>query len=261
MALHYDIDEGVAVLTLDRQETLNAFDDELGKDLLDALQEASVAPSVRCVAITGAGRAFSSGEDLNKLSEGYARGEPPDLGRILSHRYNPLVRTIRSLPKPVVAAVNGVAAGAGAAVALACDTRIAAESAKLVFPFAKVGLIPDSGSLWLLARMVGASRAWDIVSSGRTIDAHEAQELGLFSRIAPSGRFEAVWRGFARELAEGPPIALRLTKQLLSASLDRNLDDQLEAETEAQDEAGRSADHLEGVRAFQEKRPARFTGA
>ena len=261
MTLHLETDEGVAIITLDRPETLNAFDDELGKALLDALQEASGTPSVRCVALTGAGRAFSSGEDLNKLAAGYARGEPPDLGRILSQRYNPLIRTIRALPKPVVAAVNGVAAGAGAALVLACDSRIAAESAKLVFPFAKIGLIPDSGSLWLLARMVGASRAWDIVSTGRTIEAHEAHELGLFSRIAPSGRFDAVWRSCARELADGPPLAFRLTKQLLAASLDRSLDEQLEAEIEAQAETGRSADHLEGVRAFGEKRQPRFTGA
>ena len=261
MALRYEVDTSIAVITLDRPEVLNAFDDELGSSLLDALQEASGARDVRCVAITGEGRAFSSGEDLGALSEAYERGDPPGLGRILNRRYNPLIRTIRSLPKPVLAAVNGVAAGAGASIALACDTRIASESAKLVLPFAKVGLVPDSGALWLLARMVGAARAWDIVTTGRAIDAAEALELGLFARVAPAGRFEPTWRAAARELADGAPLALRLTKQLLGGSFDRSLDDQLEAEIEAQEEAGRSADHLEGVRAFLEKRPARFTGA
>ena len=261
MTLRYEVDEGVAVMTLDRPEVLNAFDDELGRSLLDGLQEAAGARDVRCVVITGEGRAFSSGEDLAGLSQGYASGDAPDLGGILNRRYNPLIRTIRALPKPVVAAVNGGAAGAGASIALACDTRIASESARLVFAFAKVGLVPDSGAVWLLARMVGASRAWDIVTTGRTIDAAEGVDLGLFARVAPAGRFEATWRATARELAEGAPVALRLTKQLLAGSFDRSLDDQLEAEIEAQAEAGRSADHLEGVRAFLEKRPARFTGA
>lgn len=261
MALRYAVEDGVAVVTLDRPEVLNAFDDELGSSLLDALQEASGERAVRCVVITGEGRAFSSGEDLAALSQAYDAGEAPQLGRILNRRYNPLIRTIRSLPKPVIAALNGVAAGAGASIALACDTRIASEGARLVFPFAKVGLVPDSGALWLLTRMVGASRAWDIVTTGRTIEAQEALDLGLFARVAPSGRFEATWRAAARDYAEGAPLALRLTKQLLAASFDRGLDDQLEAEVEAQDEAGRSVDHLEGVRAFLDKRPARFTGA
>lgn len=260
MPILYELSDGVAVITLDRPEVLNAFDDELGRDALDALQHAAADRAARCVAITGAGRAFSSGEDLAALSETYSKGETPRLDRILSERYNPLIRVIRAMPKPVLAAVNGVAAGAGASLVLACDHRVASDNAKLLFPFAKVGLIPDSGALWFLARMVGTSRAWDICVTGTPIDARRAQDLGLFHNVVTADRFDSTWRGLARELATGPTVAYRLTKSLLADALDRELDDQLESEIDAQAEAGRSQDHLEGVRAFLEKRPPRFSG-
>ncbi len=260
MALRYEVDGGVAAITLDRPEVLNAFDDELGAATLGAVQEAAGERSVRCIVITGAGRAFSSGEDLAALSEAYERGEAPELDRILNRRYNPLIRAVRGAPKPVVAALNGVAAGAGASLALACDLRIASEAAKLVLPFAKVGLVPDSGALWYLTRMVGVSNAWRIAGLGDALDATQAAQMGLFHRVVPADEFDGAWRAFAAELARGATLALALTKDLIARSGERSLEDELEAEMDAQARAGRSRDHLEGVRAFRAKRAPRFDG-
>lgn len=260
MAVHVERDGGVAVITLDRAEVLNAFDERLGREALAAVVSASADASVRCMVITGGGRAFSSGEDLAALADGYRRGEPPDLGRILTERYNPLVLAVRSAPKPVVAAVNGVAAGAGASLALACDVRIASTKAKLVLAFVRVGLVPDSGALWFLSRMVGTARTWQLATSGSTLDAKEACALGLFDDVLDEDGFEKGWRGRAAALAAGPTVALALTKELLGAASERSLDDQLAREARAQAKAGRSSDHMEGVRAFVDKREAKFEG-
>ena len=260
MSLEYATEDGVAIVTLSRPETLNAFNDELGFAFLDAVKAASEDASVRCIVITGAGRAFSSGEDLAALSATYESGETPPLGSTLTNRYNPLIRAIRSAPKPVLAAVNGVAAGAGASVALASDFRIASEKAKLAFAFIKVGLVPDSGGVWFLSRMVGQARAWQLAATGRPVDAEEALDLGLFDRVVPLGDFEKEWRAFAAELASGPTRAYAITKRLVDFAADHNLDDQLDLEVEAQSEAGQTDDHMEGVRAFLAKRPAEFKG-
>jgi 2-(1,2-epoxy-1,2-dihydrophenyl)acetyl-CoA isomerase len=260
MGLVYSVDEGVATITLDRPDVLNAFDDDLGVAALDAVHQAVADRAVRCIALTGAGRAFSAGEDLAVLEHAYASGDPPDLGATLERRYNPLVRALRTAPQPVVAAVNGVAAGAGASLALACDFRLASERAKLAFSFAKVGLVPDCGALWFLARMVGTATAAELAMLGAPIDASDALRLGLFNRVVPAEDFERTWKEFARELATGPTRAFALTKRLLENAAHRSLDEQLGAEVSAQREAGRSGDHLEGVRAFMDKRPARFTG-
>ena len=261
MALSYDVDDAVATITLDRPDVLNAFDDELGKAALAAVQEASDDSAVRCVVITGAGRAFSAGEDLGALQASYESGTAPDIGGILVDRYNPLIRAIRDAPKPVIAAVNGVAAGAGASVALACDFRVASERAKLVIPFVKIGLVPDSGALWFLIRMVGESRAWALAAGGDPITADECRELGIFHEVVPADTFESRWREYAARIADGPTLAYALTKSLLHQAAEASLDDQLEAEVLGQSKAGRSADHLEGVRAFLEKRPANFQGS
>ncbi|MFN2490777.1 MAG: enoyl-CoA hydratase-related protein [Actinomycetota bacterium] len=260
MSLSYSVRDGVAVIVLDRPTVLNAFDDDLGRRALEAVERAAADDEVRCIAITGAGRAFSSGEDLAALSEGYERGEAPDLGRILRTRYNPLIRALVGAPKPVVAAVNGVAAGAGASVALACDFRVASEHAKLTFGFARVGLVPDSGALWFLARMVGSARAWNLAVSARVVSADEGRALGLFDQVLAADEFEGGWRTLARELAVGPTRAFALTKKLLAEAPEHSLDLQLDAEVTAQAEAGASEDHLEGVQAFLAKRPPRFTG-
>lgn len=260
MSLGYEVRDAVGVITLDRPDVLNAFDDELGRAALEAVLTAASDDGVRCMVVTGAGRAFSSGEDLAALAEGYEQGRPADLGRILRDRYNPLVRAIVSARKPVVAALNGVAAGAGASLALACDFRVASERAKLVLGFTRIGLVPDSAALWFLARMVGTAVATRLATSAVPLSAHEASELGLLDAVLAPTDFDEGWRRFARELAEGPTLAYALTKELLSGAPDRSLDEQLDAEVEAQSRAGRSADHLEGVRAFLHKRPPRFSG-
>ncbi|MDQ4095295.1 MAG: enoyl-CoA hydratase-related protein [Actinomycetota bacterium] len=260
MVLEYEVDGGVAVATLNRPDVLNAFNDELGHALVDAVRKASDDEAVRCIVITGAGRAFSAGEDLGALAEGYKAGEVPDLGRTLVDRYNPLIRAIQAAPKPVVAAVNGVAAGAGASLALACDFRIASEHAKLVLAFIKVGLVPDSGAVWFLANMVGAARAWELAATGDPLGGDEALRLGLFTKLVPADEFSSTWRSFTAELASGPTKAYALTKRLVQGAPDRSLDEQLEEEVSAQTEAGRTADHLEGTQAFLSKRRPQFRG-
>ncbi|HYI44427.1 MAG TPA: enoyl-CoA hydratase-related protein [Actinomycetota bacterium] len=260
MPVQVESRSGVRVLTLDRPDVLNAFDTEFGKQFLDAVTDAAADPEVRCIVITGAGRAFSSGEDLGALAGTYEKGEVPELGTTLVERYNPLIRAIVAAEKPVVAAINGVAAGAGASIALACDYRVASAKAKLVIAFTKVGLVPDSGAVWFLSKMIGTSRAWELAASARPVDAAEALQLGLVHRVAEPDEFEREWRALADELASGPTKAYALTKRLLHRSTELTLDEQLDAEVEAQTEAGRSTDHLEGVQAFLSKRPPKFQG-
>jgi 2-(1,2-epoxy-1,2-dihydrophenyl)acetyl-CoA isomerase len=260
MPCRYDVSDGVAVVTLDRPDVLNAFDDELGAAVLDAVRRASDDGSVRCIVITGAGRAFSSGEDLGALQADYERGAAPPLGDTLVNRYNPLIRALRAAPKPVLAAVNGVAAGAGASIALACDFRIASEKAKLVLAFVKAGLVPDSGAVWFLMRMLGGSRTWQLAATGDPLSAEDAHACGIFHRVVPADEFDAAWRAWARELAAGPTRAYALTKQLVDNASFASLDDQLDLEVEAQTQAGATADHLEGVRAFLGKRRPEFEG-
>lgn len=260
MVIDYSVTDGVGTIILDRPDVLNAFNDELGFALLEAVRTASTDDSVRCIVITGAGRAFCAGEDLGALAGGYESGDPPELGKTLTDRYNPLIRALRAAHKPVVAAVNGVAAGAGASIALACDHRIVSDKAKFVLAFIKVGLVPDSGGVWFLAKMIGEARAMELATSGRPVGAEEALSLGLVAEVVPSDGFEERWKAFAAELAAGPTRAYALTKQLVHEASERSLDLQLDAEVEAQTEAGRTADHLEGVRAFLGKRVPEFEG-
>ena len=258
--LQYDVEDAVAVLRLDRPDVLNAFDDELGHEFLEALQRASGDGAIRCIVVTGTGRAFCSGEDLGALASSYEAGRAPDLGRTLVARYNPTIRALRAAPKPVLAAVNGVAAGAGASIALASDFRIASEKAKLVLAFVKVGLIPDSGAVWFLTKMVGAAKAWQLAATGEAVGAQDALDLGLVDEVVTTDDFEDAWRARAKELAAGPTRAFALTKRLVSCASERSLDEQLDLEVDAQSEAGRTADHMEGVKAFLSKRPPTFMG-
>jgi 2-(1,2-epoxy-1,2-dihydrophenyl)acetyl-CoA isomerase len=261
MVLGYEVSDGVAVITFDRPDVLNAFDDELGNAALEAVERAAGDPQVRCMVITGSGRAFSSGEDLGALKDGYERGEAPPLGDTLVNRYNPLIRAIRAAPKPVVAALNGVAAGAGVSIALACDFRIASENAKLALAFTKVGLVPDSGAVWFLTKIVGAAKALEISTLGESLSADKCLRLGLVTQVVPAGAFDHQWRVFASQLAGGPTRAYALTKELANRAPERSLDEELEAEVEAQTEAGATKDHLEGVQAFFEKRSPDFSGS
>jgi 2-(1,2-epoxy-1,2-dihydrophenyl)acetyl-CoA isomerase len=260
VTLNLSIDAGVAVITLDRPEVMNALDNELGLALLDAVTKSAADDEVRCMVLTGAGRGFCAGEDLGALAENYERGDSPGLGHTLEERYNPLIRAIRGAPKPVVAALNGVAAGAGASIALACDFRIASEHAKLVLAFIKVGLVPDSGAVWFLTRMVGAARAWELAATGAPLSAQQALDFGLVNNVVAADAFEEEWRAFARTLAAGPTRAFALTKSLLESAATATLDEQLDLEVGAQAEAGRTSDHLEGVRAFLGKRSPSFGG-
>jgi 2-(1,2-epoxy-1,2-dihydrophenyl)acetyl-CoA isomerase len=260
VTLEHSVNDGVATLALDRPDVMNALNDELGHALLESVTQDAADDHVRCIVLTGKGRAFCAGEDLGALAADYNSGVSARLGQTLIDRYNPLIRAIRQAPKPVVAALNGVAAGAGASIALACDFRIASEHAKLTLAFIKVGLVPDSGGVWFLAKMVGAAKAWELAASGSLLSAGEALELGLVNKVVDADAFEEEWRQFAHNLAKGPTRALALTKFLLDTAATSTLDDQLNAEVHAQSEAGNTSDHLEGVQAFLAKRAPRFRG-
>lgn len=249
----YEAAGGVAVITLNRPETLNAFNRQLHKELLAALDQAGSDPAVRAVVLTGAGKAFCSGQDLADVPE------KPDFAEIVRRYYNPLFLRIQRLEKPVLAAINGVAAGAGMSLALACDLRIAHEKATFTTAFARVGLVPDTGISYLLPRLVGPTRAMELCLFADRIDAPAALEMGLVNRVAPADEFEATWREWAGRLARGPR-SQGYIKRLLGHSYSATLEEQLEQEAWFQGLAGASADGQEGIRAFVEKRPPAFKG-
>jgi 2-(1,2-epoxy-1,2-dihydrophenyl)acetyl-CoA isomerase len=250
----------VGTITLNRPDVLNAFNDELSVEFITAIKQAAKDPDVRVLVITGAGRAFSSGQDLGDLERKYVPGHVPALGADLKKRYDPWVKLIRTMDKPVIAAVNGVAAGAGCSLALACDLRIASEHAKFIEVFINVGLIPDTASTWMLPRLIGLGRAMELCMSGRPVKADEALAIGLVNQVVSADDLEAATAKMAGHLASLPGKALSLTKRLLNESFERSLVEQLDAESFAQETAGRTADHFEGVTAFLQKRTPEFTG-
>ena len=247
---------GVATLTLNRPEAFNAFTRELALALQAALREADLDDGVRAVVITGAGRAFGAGQDLRELTD----PEAPPIEEILAHQLNPIIRLVRACRKPVVAAVNGVAAGAGCNLALSCDIVLAAESATFIQAFAKVGLIPDSGGTWILPRLVGRQRATALMMLGEPVDARRAEAMGMVYAVVADDELPTAAAKLAARLAAGPTRALALTKQALDASATNDLDAQLDLEDRLQRVAAATSDHREGVSAFLEKRTAAFEG-
>ena len=246
----------MATITLDRPDARNALDAALKRELLAAIRAAGRDRAVRALILTGAGPAFCAGQDLRESSA----PDAPPLSTVLRGTYNPLILAMRRLDKPIVAAVNGVAAGAGMALALACDLRIAADTASFVLAFGRVGLVPDSGTTWFLPRLVGPARAAELALIGDPLPAADAERWGLVNRVVPADALAAEARGVAMRLAAGAPRAIALTKRALNRSLEAGLEAQLEDEAELQGIAGRTADHREGVAAFLDKRPPRFTG-
>lgn len=246
----------VGRITLNRPEKFNSFTGELAYALQAALDRCAEDEEVRCVYLTGAGRAFCAGQDLQEITGPNA----PVLETILSKHLNPIIRRIRQMEKPVVCGVNGVAAGAGANLALACDITVATESAYFLQAFSKIGLIPDSGGTFILPRLIGWQRAAAQMMLGDRVSAREAADIGMIYKAIPDYAFEAEAIALAEQLSQMPTRGLALTKQALNRSFSNTLEQQLQAEEELQIMAGRTHDFQEGVRAFIEKRPAQFKG-
>ncbi|HSR51872.1 MAG TPA: 2-(1,2-epoxy-1,2-dihydrophenyl)acetyl-CoA isomerase PaaG [Acidobacteriota bacterium] len=255
----YGLDLGVARITLNRPEKLNSFNRPMAKRLREALDDAAQRVEVRSVLITGSGRAFCAGQDLSEAvsDEG---DDPTDLGQIVEDSYNPVIRAIVGLEKPVVCAVNGVAAGAGANLALACDLVLASKKAKFIQSFCNIGLIPDSGGTYHLPRLVGMARAKAMMLLGEPVEAEQAEQWGLISATAEHHELEDKALEVARHLAKQPTRGLGLIKRALNRTLDHTLDEQLELEKQLQSKAGFTKDYQEGVRAFMEKRKPVFKG-
>ena len=251
----FEKEDGVATITLNRPQALNAFIPQMNKEVLEALKDGERDGAVRCLVITGAGRAFCAGQDL----KGRTPEQKGSLGASLREKYNPMIRQIRQMEKIVVAAVNGVAAGAGCNLALSCDLRVASEEAKFIQSFVRVGLAPDSGGSFILPRLVGLSKAMELLLLGEPVDVQEAQRIGLVAKVFPAAEFLKAAKEIAQRIARAPR-GIGLIKRAVNHAVLPALESDLEYEAYLQEIAGRSADYDEGVRAFLEKRAPVFTG-
>ncbi len=251
--------DGWRRIMLNRPDRLNSFNDAMHRKLAAAVADAGADDSVRAVLLTGAGRGFCAGQDLSDRKP-KAGAPPPDLGATLENFYNPLIRALRTLPKPVVCAVNGVAAGAGANIAFACDIVLAARSAKFIQAFSKIGLVPDSGGTFFLPRLVGAARASALAMLGEPVNAEQAESWGLIWKALPDETLMDEAEALTERLSRQPTAGLAMIKQALAASFSNNLDAQLDLERDLQRKAGHTADYAEGVSAFFDKRTPAFLG-
>jgi 2-(1,2-epoxy-1,2-dihydrophenyl)acetyl-CoA isomerase len=252
--IRWEFADGVATLTLNRPESLNALNAEMRRELLAALKAASRDDAVRAVVITGAGRGFCSGADLRGGSA------ERDFRRVVTDEYNPLISAIRALPKPVIAAVNGVAAGAGVSLALACDLVWAADDARFLQAFVRIGLVPDSGSTRTLVRALGRHRAAQLIFSGEPLSAEEARAAGLVNVVVPPAELADAAHAAGARLAAGPTRAIGYAKRLINHAEDASLAESVAMEADLQELAGRTEDHAEGIAAFSEKRDPKFVG-
>ncbi len=256
--IRYATSDRMATLTLHRPQVRNALNAVLLRELLDALQEAEGDDGVRALILTGSGPAFCAGQDLTVFQQALEAGQAPDVQRLLDETYHPVVRAIHDMPKPVIAAVNGAAAGAGMSLALACDLRIMAEDAFFTQAFIRLGLVPDSGSTFFLTRLVGPARAFDLAASGRRVGAAEALRLGLAERVVRAGDVLPTAQEEASRLAQRPARAIAWTKQLFQKVARLDMEAALQAEATLQAKAIVTEEHREGVQAFMEKRSPRF---
>ncbi|GAA4926797.1 2-(1,2-epoxy-1,2-dihydrophenyl)acetyl-CoA isomerase [Nonomuraea thailandensis] len=256
--IRYDLADAVATITLDRPDAMNSLTVEVKQALLDALRRAAGDRGVRAVLLTGSGRAFCAGQDLREHAANLEAGR--GLAGTVREHYNPIVELITTMPKPVVAAVNGVAAGAGASLAFACDLRVASDRAKFALAFAGIGLAPDSGASWTLQRLVGAGRAAELMLLGEPLDAARALELGLVTRVVPAGDVLKAAHELSVRLASGPTLAYAATKRALAHAATHPLPDALAMEADLQDDCVATSDHLNATRAFLAKEMPTFNG-
>ncbi len=252
----YTLENGIATITLNRPDVFNAFNDTQSYELQDALKQAKKDDSVRVVVLTGAGKAFCSGQDLKAI----ASSENRSLSESLYKRYNPIILAMRELPKPIICRLNGVAAGAGCSLALASDIIVASENAALIEVFINVGLVLDSGSSYFLPRVVGSARAFEMSTMGTKVKAQQAFEWGMVNKVVPAEELDAAVAEYTAYYAQAPTKAIAMMKKMLNKSFHSDLNTMLEYEAFCQELAGRSEDYKEGVKAFNEKRKPEFRG-